>query len=245
VISTLDTTSTAGPDTVIDASISVPGANYMLYDGNENRLYIPAGTNLVMLDVSQSVPSMITGAPITACDVVTPSVSCIATVSPSARSTSDPCAATTAVTALDIVSVASLPDSSRAYVGAYYTDSDDNICPQVTEIDAVSNSVATSIPVPGFPDATNASADYYVPACTGTRDMIGPTGSGFRFTMAAGGDSSRVYFSSCDGGAVNIIDTSTESYGLLQEVPLSARPPVNGASQNPAQNPIFMLAGPP
>ena len=41
VVSTVDTTSTLGPDNVIDASVNVPGAAYMLYDGNLNRLYIP------------------------------------------------------------------------------------------------------------------------------------------------------------------------------------------------------------
>ena len=34
VVSTVDTSSTLGPDNVIDASVNVPGAAYMLYDGN-------------------------------------------------------------------------------------------------------------------------------------------------------------------------------------------------------------------
>ena len=46
VLSTIDTTSTAGPDSVIDASITAPGAANMLYDGNLNRLYVPGGTQL-------------------------------------------------------------------------------------------------------------------------------------------------------------------------------------------------------
>jgi hypothetical protein len=57
VVSTIDITSTAGPDTVIDASINAPGAAYMLYDGNKNRLYIPGGSQFTMLDVSQSAPA--------------------------------------------------------------------------------------------------------------------------------------------------------------------------------------------
>src|ERR1700694_378243 len=63
VVSTIDTTSTAGPDTVIDASVSAPKAIYMLYDGNKNRLYIPGGTQLTILDVSQSTPLVLAGGP--------------------------------------------------------------------------------------------------------------------------------------------------------------------------------------
>ena len=40
-VSTLDTTTTPGPDTVIDASISVPGAIYMVYDTILNRITFP------------------------------------------------------------------------------------------------------------------------------------------------------------------------------------------------------------
>jgi DNA-binding beta-propeller fold protein YncE len=243
VISTLDTTSTAGPDNVIDASVSAPGASYMLYDGNLNRLYLPQGAQgqLTILDVAQSVPSVLTGGSITTCQ---PNQSnCISTVPPSSRSSSDPCSLTT-VQPLIVASVASLPDGSRAYVGAYYTDSNDNVCPQVTEINSASNTVVTSIAVPGFPDATNPKTVYYVPACATTRDMIGPSGNGFRFSMAAGGDSSRVYLASCDGGMVNIINTTTESYILNLPEPIGTRPLIPPAVQNPPQNPIFLLAGP-
>ena len=76
VVSTVDTHTTTGPDTVIDASVNAPGAAYMLYDGNTNRLYIPGGSRLqTMLDVSQSVPAVLTGAPIA-----------IPTVQPTSRS---------------------------------------------------------------------------------------------------------------------------------------------------------------
>ncbi len=65
VVSTIDNTSTAGPDTVIDSSITVPGATLMTYDLNLNRIYIPGGSSqppqLTMLDVSQSIPVVLTG----------------------------------------------------------------------------------------------------------------------------------------------------------------------------------------
>lgn len=216
VVSTIDTTSTAGPDNVIDASVSVPGAAYMLYDGNLNRLYIPGGAQLTMLDISHSTPVVLSGGPIA-----------IPTVAPSLRASSDPCSLTSAQQPLTAAAVAALPDGSRAYVGAYYIDAADNFCPQVTVIDAVSNSIKTSIAVPGFP--------AYDAFCSTTR---------FRITMAAGGDSSRVYLASCDGGNVNMIDTATDTYLLNLPAPVGSRPPIPPATQNPPQNPVFLIAGP-
>jgi DNA-binding beta-propeller fold protein YncE len=233
VVSTIDTTSTAGPDNQLDASVNVPGAINMLYDVNLNRLYIPNSGGLTMLDVSQSIPAVITGGPIPTCP--TQPSNCIPTVPPSLRAATDPCSVTSPQS-LTVVAVASLPDGSRAYVGAYYVDANDNICPQVTEIDEVSNTVASSTAIPGYPDATNPSnATYYVPVCASTR---------FRFNMAAGGDSSRAYFASCDGGVVDIIDTTTESYILNLAEPVGTRPPIPPNPQNPPQNTVFMISGP-
>jgi DNA-binding beta-propeller fold protein YncE len=214
VVSTVDIHLTAGPDTVIDASVNAPGAAYMLYDGNKNRLYIPGGSQFTMLDVSQSAPQLLTS-PIA-----------IPTVAPGLRSApGDPCSSTSA-TALTAAAVAALPDGSRVYVGAYYEDAADNICPQVTVIDAVSNTIKTSIAIPGFP--------AYDAFCANTR---------FRITMAAAGDSSRAYLASCDGGMVNIIDTSSETYVLNLPAPVSSRT-VQGSAQNPPENPVFLIAGP-
>ena len=97
-----------------------------------------------------------------------------------------------------------------------------NICPQVTVINATNNTIKTpQITIPGVPG--------YEPFCATTR---------FRFMMAAGGDSSRAYLSSCDGGNVHIIDTSNDTYiGNL------AAPPGSRES-NPPQNPVFLFAGP-
>jgi hypothetical protein len=230
VVSTIDTTTSSGPDNVI-GSIALPQATRMWYDTILNRLYIPGSSQVTILDVSQSTPTVMGGGSIA-----------IPTVPPTSRAAGDPCA-TTSVGTLSVAAVTSLPDGSRAYVGAYYIDSSDNVCPQVTVINASTNTIKTSIAVPGFPDATNPASAYYVPACAATRDT-GPLGRGFRFNMAAGGDSTRAYLSSCDGGNVNIIDTSTDTYALNVPAPNSARPPIPPSTQNPPQNPVFMLAGP-
>jgi len=250
VLSTIDTTSTAGPDTVIDASVKVPGATFMLYDGNLNRLYIPWGGQLTILDVSQSIPAVLAGGPITTCDQPMPSISCISTVPPSSRGATDPCLLTNTQT-LTVAAVTALPNGSRAYVAAYYEDSDNNICPQVTAIDAASNTVTDSTPIPGFPDATipylpgggMVPDPYYVPACVPPTPPA-PYHATFRFMMAAGGDSSRAYLASCDAGNVNVVDTSNDTYILNQPAPIGTRAPISPGQLNPPQNPVFLIGGP-
>jgi DNA-binding beta-propeller fold protein YncE len=226
VVSTIDTTSTAGPDIVIDASISAPGAAYMLYDVNKNRLYIPGGrsTQLTILDVSQSSPQPLGGGPIG-----------IPTVAPSSRPASDVCSLTS-TQPLIVAAVAALPDGSRAYVGSYYEDAVNNvnyICPQVTVIDVASNTIKSYFAVPGFP----AYDALCFPSIVSPRVR-------FRLTMAAGGDSTRAYLASCDGGMVNIIDTTNDTYILNLPAPIGSRPPILPNPQNPPQNPVFLFAGP-
>ena len=221
VVSTVDTSSTLGPDNVIDASVNVPGAAYMLYDGNLNRLYIPWSNHstmlgqLTILDVSQSVPAVLAGGPIA-----------IPTVAPTSRGASDPCS-TTSAQPLTVAAVAALPDGSRAYVGSYYEDASDNFCPQVTVIDAASNTIKTNVAVPGFP-----AFDAF---CSPSQSPRAPR---FRIMMAAGGDSTRAYLASCDGGNVNFIDTSSDTYIMNLLAPIGSR------LDNPPQNPVFLVAGP-
>jgi len=110
-----------------------------------------------------------------------------------------------------------------------------NIFPQVSVVDVLSNFITKTIGVNGFPDATiqklpdGLPDPYYVPVCASTR---------FRFMMAAGGDSSRAYLSSCDGGNVHIIDTSDNTYIGSLSAPPGSR------ANNPPQNPVFLFAGP-
>lgn len=232
VLSTMDTHLTSGPDTVIDASISAPGATYMWYDVILQRIYIPYAGQLAILDVSQSVPAQTVNSPLT-----------IATVSPTLRLSTDPCA-TTSTGPLTVASVTSLPDGSRAYVGAYYIDNLDNVCPQVTVITTSNNTLKTTVPIPGFPDATNPTTPYYVPACATTRDTGLPNANGFRMTMGAAGDSTRAYLASCDGGNVNLIDTALDTYVLDVPAPYSGRAPIPPNTENPPQSPTFLIAGP-
>ena len=291
-LSTVDISTTAGPDNLI-GTIAVPAAaDRMWYDVVLNRLYIPGGQQLLILDASQSLPTALATISIPPLNVL-------------------PAGSTVPATA---VAITSLPDGSRAYVGSYavlpsaftvssvtgngvtatyvYTltgghdltagvavtvtgtgggfdgtflvsevisgtagcpgtcfqapnasaatggagsGTANNIFSQVTVVDTSSNTVKTTTQVPGSPDATDPTTPYYAPICSTTR---------FRFTMAAAGDSTRAYMSSCDAGNVNIIYTKTDTYALSPPAPLSGRPPIPPSTQNPPQNPVFMIAGP-
>jgi hypothetical protein len=210
-LASLDTTSTPGPDTLTVSAISVPGAKTMMYDGHLNRLYIPGGSAVAVVDVSQSAPSLL---------------ATVAITEATNRSASDPCATTATVT-LNTVAAAALPDGSRAYFGTFYEDAAGNICPQVTVINTSNNSVKAVTPIPGFPNFDTVCAN-----------------TSFRFSMAAGGDSSRTYLASCDDGGVNVIDTSTDSFLVNLPGPFSSRPPIPPSQQPPPQNPVFLIAGP-
>jgi len=313
----LDTTTTSGPDTLYETSISVPGAPNFWYDVILNRIYIP-GQGLVngsivpavtIIDVSQAAPNVL--AVIAVPNVDVPGVG--------------PLPAT-------VIAATSLPDATRAYFGSYAvapsnvtissvqgdgttatytysltsgatlaggmglnvsglvdsmgnplkmfegpvlisnvisgtsgcpttcfqaantntldavaesgTGSSNNVFPQITVINATSLTFKTNIAIPSSPDASVTGSGFYVPTCSTTRDQVGPTGNGFRIMMASGGDSTRAYLSSCDGGNVNIIRTDNDTYSLNLPAPFSARPPYPGASENPPQNPVFMIAGP-
>ena len=209
----LDTTLTTGDTLTEEPTISISNPTTMLYDGHLNRLYIPGGSEVKVVDVAQSPPIVL------ATIAITP-------VMPSTRNAQDPCS-TTATTALHTVTAAALPDGSRAYFGTYYEDAAGNVCPQVTVINTSNNSVKAVTAIPGFPN--------YDTACASTR---------FRFAMAAGGDSSKAYLASCDGGGVNVIDTSTDLFLANLPAPFSNRSPIPPSQLAPPQNPVFLIAGP-
>lgn len=106
-----------------------------------------------------------------------------------------------------------------------------NFFPQVTAINTSSNTIKATTAVVPFP----AFAPFDVPICSTTR---------FRFSMAAAGDSTRVYLASCDGANVNVIDTVTDTYLLHLPAPGSLRAPIPPSTQPPPQNPVFLIAGP-
>ncbi len=298
-LAVLDTTSNAGPDSVTETPISVPGALSLLYDGHLNRIYIPGGSQLAVVDASPSVPQLlktiaipqIPGLPPVDAHAVgvaalpdgsrayvaalsnapQPSQVTISAVQGSGTTatytytltgghdlTSGITIAVSGITAPDgfngtfaIAAISGTACDQSASACTFSADNPtkaaqtsvagigssvvDNLFPQVTVINTSGNTIKTTTGVPGFPDATVVGSPYFVPACFNAR---------FRFTMAAGGDSSRVYLASCDGGNVNIINTANDTYLLNLPAPVSARPAIPPSTQPPPQNPVFLIAGP-
>ena len=309
-LASIDTTSTPGPDILTESTISVPGAITMVYDSNKNRLYIPGGPQMAIVDVAQSPLQLIAtiaipqvpGVPAVPANAVAVAAlpdgsrAYVASVPSAAQSSQVSVSAvqgdgTTATYTYTLtgghdltpgitVAVSGIAPAYDGFNGTYVVDSVsnsvagttcdqakalctfqaanptllasqtavtgtalstvDNIFPQVTVVDVASNSIKSTISIPGFPDATNLSnIPYYAPACATAR---------FRMTMAAAGDSFRIYLASCDGGNVNIIDTANDAlndtYLESLQAPLGSRPPIPPSLFNPPQNPVFLFAGP-
>jgi hypothetical protein len=167
------------------------------------------------------------------------------------------------------VSVAALPDGSRFYVASYQTQSPCSdpaagtgscIIPMVTVFDAGSFAIRpASSSIFGselslFSSPPFAMGQYAVPEVTACKPaaVYSPSSTRFRLFAAAAADSSHLYVSICDAGAIASITTTTdtvtqgtnESDRLVIDLlaPLSARS-VGSNNQTPPQNPIFLLVG--
>ena len=283
-VATLDTSSTAGPDSVIGTIPTGPGVSSMLYDRNLNRLYIPTSPGsgnpqLIVLDVSQSTPALLASVSLSASALPASGVAVAAlpdgsrayaaangpaqttTVGTISSVTGDGTTATYTFDPNSVTGPALQPGMSLTITGggdgfdgtfivesvsgsmfnaadptngqssAARTATGTNFFPEVTVVNTSGNTVKTTINMPAIP----AAGPYELPVCSTTR---------FRFSMAAGGDSSRVYLSTCDGGNVELIRTSDDTYLVNLMAPVSALPPVPPSSQPPPQSPVFMIAGP-
>lgn len=175
------------------------------------------------------------------------------------------------------VSVAALPDGSRFYVASYqtqspcsdvYAGSGSCIIPMVTVFDAKSLTIRTasssyfgaelsllSSPPFGPVDLVHSIPPQYAvpeaPSCAPAA-IYTPGSTRFRMFATAAADSSHVYVSICDAGAIADISTTTDTVtqGTNAEdrlvidlmAPFSAGAPgVN--NQPPPQSPVFLLTG--
>jgi DNA-binding beta-propeller fold protein YncE len=208
------------------------GANFMFYDQQRSRLYVtnPASGSVSIIDISGDPPALLA----TDC-VVSGSV--------------PPCP-----TSFAPIYAAVLPDGSSAYVASYQISATCSgvaspcITSQVSVINSNSNLVSAVIPLGtvsiDMTDITGCGAP-------------GPVGSSpparFRLSVAASGDSSRVYVANCDAGNTTIISavpTSSDLYPANTVItslqsPVSAFPPgPSTPAQPPPQAPVFVLATP-
>jgi YVTN family beta-propeller protein len=119
------------------------------------------------------------------------------------------------------ISVAALPDGSRAYVSSASV-SGGNVSSKVTVINGADGRIRTTIP---FTTVAKVCASN-------------PS----ELPIAAAADSSRVYVGNCDAGNVAIIQTLSDTMLLQMPAPLSASFSTNGTPL--PQNPVFVVAGP-
>jgi YVTN family beta-propeller protein len=259
---TLVTIDTA-TDTVTSSLSVSAGANFILYDPNLNRLYVTNPVTSTMYIFSVSGGANDTPLQLAAISFASGSASCPSGCSP------------TAVTAL--------PDGSRFYVASYRTasscpdpvvgSSSACVIPGLTIFDA--NSFALKYPSsptlklltwspPCTPSAANscsqtgpfATNQYAVPpvAACAPAATYSPSTTRFRVFTTASPDSSRVYMSMCDAGAIAVVNTTgsnTNNAGNASAAdtvvtdlpaPFGAGPiQANGEPAN--QNPIFLLTG--
>ncbi len=224
-------------DTSTDAVLPNPvpvgtGANFMFYDIKDNRLYVtnPANGSVSVVDVSSDPPSLLA----TDCVVSGAAPPCPTTFAP--------------------VSATVLPDGSSAYVASYQISSTcagvaaPCLTSQVSVISSTSNRLSSVVPLGSVSvDMTNTTG-------CGAPGPVGSQGAvRFRLSIAAAGDSSRVYVANCDAGSTTVISavpTSSDPYPANTVItnvqsPVSAFPPMpSTAGVPPSQAPVFVLATP-
>jgi DNA-binding beta-propeller fold protein YncE len=250
-ISVIDPTTT--PDTILGAVATAAGADFMLYDGKLNRLYVlsSSGNQLWAFDASPSMPVALLASPK---NMVAPG-------------TGSPCSASVAPVPTSLVA---LPDGSRIYVASYQKDtSSGKICSQASVFTSSSYVAGNVIPL-GSADIVTDTFDYPT-GCDAARPNPSGPPLGSRLSIASSADNNpttRVYVSSCDQGNTSILTTvAMSSPGLFFQpdtmvtqlnAPLSTflppspvnnacpnnQVPVNNVCPPPPQNPLFIVAGP-
>ena len=193
------------------------GANFLLYDSNLNRLYVtnPTTGNVFVYSATGGVD--LSGNPND-----TPRL--LATIS-MGGGTNPACPG-----GCSPVSVTALPNGSRFYVASYRSESscsDPNvgatacIVPMLTVFDAPSMTVkdATSTLLKGSPSLSLLSTppfsatQYAVPpiASCAPAPVYAPGTTRFRLFTTSSSDSSHVYVSICDAGAIAVVATTTNT----------------------------------
>jgi DNA-binding beta-propeller fold protein YncE len=221
-------------DTLLGSVAVDAGGNYMTYDKTQSRIYItsPSQESITILNASA--------------DPGSPNF-LVAHIDLSAAAGIPGCPAGCSPTSVTVLS-----DGTYAYVPAYVLPTGGStLDSQLLVITAATNLVSKSISLPtATVDATNATG------CASTR---------FRLFTVASADKNRVYISNCDAGGTAILQTSddtlvqqeqvdpqtcaltTPTLPLMISAPYSSFPPTSVACVGivpPAQNPVFLLAGP-
>lgn len=195
------------------------GANFMAYNKANTRLYVvnPNATSITVLDASTDPPTAASPIDLTQAPTGTPL-----------------CA-----TGCHPVSIAILPDGTRAYVASYAIVSDSGWTPavpaiewQVSVVNLLNNTIRTVAPLD--PSQTLVDVDNVNPTGCGT-SPFGASPLPFRLSITASGDSSQVYVAGCDSGTMAVLRTSDDTFLIdttSQGIFLLAAPP--GVFKSPA-----------
>jgi DNA-binding beta-propeller fold protein YncE len=254
----------ATTDTVLASQTNLSvgaGANFVLYDPNLNRLYVtnPSNSTTYVFSATGGLD------PVTGTPNDTPTL--LATISLS-TGTNAPCPR-----GCSPVGLAALPDGSRFYVASYETQtacSDRNVgggpcvIPRLTVFDALSFAIepaSSSLVSPSLSllmQPQFAATQYAVPSRTSCvpTPIYTPGSTRFRIFATAAADSSHVYVSMCDAGAIADVFTTTSaiSSGSSNAIDMLASDLIApsgvctgtagcSGGQPPPQTPIFLLTG--
>jgi YVTN family beta-propeller protein len=246
----------------VTSSLSVgAGANFIFFDPHLNRLYVTnplTGTVYVFSDTGGANDTPI-------------QLAAFSFALGSAACPTGPAACAPA-------SVTALPDGSRFYVASYQTAAscpDPTVTgsctiPGLTVFDA--NTLTVKYPsaptlrlltwsppcatssCPSGPFAPNQYAVPPVPTCAPAA-FYSPSTTRFRVFTTAAADSSRVYVSMCDAGAIAVINTTNSNANnpggsgnpadtLVTDLPAAfSAGAIQSNGEPPNQNPIFLLTG--
>jgi DNA-binding beta-propeller fold protein YncE len=250
-------------DTATDAvTSSLPvgaGANFIFFDPSRNRLYVTNPVTGILNIFSDTGGPNDTPTSLTPQGITIPGLS--ATTTPSCQGCSAPIP----------VSVTALADGSRFYVASYQTASSCSdplvtgscVIPSLSVYDANSLALKTMMTLltnPPFSiSATTGKYQYAVPAVTACMPatLYTPSATRFRVFTTASADSSRVYVSMCDAGAIAVINTTDTNANnpsgignlnpadtLVTDLPTAFSAGAIQSNGEPAnQNPIFLLTG--
>jgi YVTN family beta-propeller protein len=238
-------------DTVTSSLKVGAGANFVVYDPNLNRLYVtnPATSMAYVFAVSGGAND--TPVQLAAVSFAAGSAPCSKGCSPT--------------------SVTALPDGSRFYVASYQSvascpdafigAASACVIPSLAVFDANNFAFKTTLTLlTNPPFAANVTANQYqyaVPpvASCASATPYSPSSTRFRVFTTASADSSRVYVSMCDAGAIAAVDTTSSNTNnsggnptppdtLITNLPAAfSAGAIQTNGEPPNQNPIFLLAG--
>jgi DNA-binding beta-propeller fold protein YncE len=236
----------------VTSSLSVgAGANFIFYDSHLNRLYVTNPVTSTVYVLSDTGGANDTPIQLAAISFAQGSAAC-----PGSAGACSP------------ASVTALPDGSRFYVASYQTATScpdptvtgPCVIPGLAVFDANSLALKTTMTLltnPPFSVGVSGQYQYAVPtvlACA-PATLYSPATTRFRVFTTAAADSSRVYVSMCDAGAIAVIDTTNSNANnpsgsgnpsdtLVTDLPaaFSAGAP-QSTGEPPNQNPIFLLTG--